>query len=118
MESATYPCSSRPHLWHTRSNFSNGVMNLDPVWLTKASTVVSNFSPKTPCNPCSAFLKQYLGFGMMAYQTAESSFFPAFPAMFAHPELGHNHLTHQNLILRATDLWYYVIYRKPRAASR
>ena len=46
MESATYPCSSRPHLWHRRWYFSNGVMDLGLVWPTKASTEVRNYSQK------------------------------------------------------------------------
>ena len=55
MESATYPCSSRPHLWHTRSKFSNGVMDLGILGSTKTSTEVSSLvntnSLKTLLNP-------------------------------------------------------------------
>jgi hypothetical protein len=55
---------------------------------------------------------------MMAHRTAETGLFPAFSAMFGHPDLRHNHLTHKNLVLRAADLGYHAIYRKPGAASR
>ena len=36
MELWNHPCSRRQHLWHTRSKFSNGVMDLGILGSTKA----------------------------------------------------------------------------------